>query len=147
MTLRTESLLVAFFYELLRDHVVAGKVEKIVLEDEAQREQGHTFSLTNEHLGRYATELTERLTVAERDLVHRKLAELREENIERAENKAFGNCDVVLARLAQEAMLNLPNMETLNPKGLDWESEAQQADACGYPILAHALDPKNYPLP
>jgi len=149
MSLKTESLLVTFLYELMRDHVVVGVVEKIVLEDEERREQGTTaYLLTNEHLARYAEEVGNRLTVEERAIVQRKMDELQAEtNIERTANKAFGNCDVVLECLKQEALENLPNIEPRNPEGGDWDSSAQQAAAAGYPALAHALDPKNYPLP
>jgi hypothetical protein len=65
---RTTSPLVAFLYQLMRDEVPVGAVERIVLADENARvehgEDGKPFEfvLTNGHLGAYAEEVAERLT-------------------------------------------------------------------------------------
>lgn len=64
---RTASPLVAFLYQLMRDHVPYGVVEKIVVEDERAREEnsveGEDFEyiLSNGHLGKYAEDVAKRL--------------------------------------------------------------------------------------
>lgn len=58
----TDARLAAFLYLLMRDDVVPGRVEKLVLETE--REEGVAFDLsdyTNKHLAEYAEELAKRL--------------------------------------------------------------------------------------
>jgi len=57
----TQSRLVAFLYELMRDHVPPGVIEKIVSTDEAKYEDGTSVLLTNRHLGAYADEVAVRL--------------------------------------------------------------------------------------
>lgn len=65
---RTTSPLVSFLYELMRDQVPTGVVERIVGMDEDVRmahqdEDGpFEFVLSNGHLARYAEEVAERLT-------------------------------------------------------------------------------------
>lgn len=57
---RTDSPLVAFLYDLLRDHVRPGDLERLVRD--AEQGQNKTFVLTNGYLGEYAEELAARLT-------------------------------------------------------------------------------------
>ena len=61
---RTNSRLTSFLYELMRDHVTPGVVEKIVGTDEkVSEEDGDDFEflLSTYHLGAYAQELADRL--------------------------------------------------------------------------------------
>lgn len=55
--------LVAFFYELMRDHLPVGKVEQLVRNCEAPPETAVVF--TNGALARYAQELANRITSPE----------------------------------------------------------------------------------
>lgn len=59
MTHKTNSGMVAFFYELLRDHVPMGIVEKIV----SEQEEGDwsTYELTNEYLAQYCEDIVQRI--------------------------------------------------------------------------------------
>lgn len=62
---RTKSRLTTFLYELMRDHVTPGVVEKIVSTDEEASEEDDEpveFVLSNYHLGAYADEIARRLT-------------------------------------------------------------------------------------
>ena len=59
-TFTTDDPLVSFLYELMRDHVPLGVVEKVVRNSELPSE-GDTFVLSNVHLARYAEELAIRL--------------------------------------------------------------------------------------
>jgi len=60
----TRSPLIAFLYELMRDHVVPGDVEGIVKNQDAfpPEDSPTVFVLSNGHLAAYAEELSERLT-------------------------------------------------------------------------------------
>ena len=58
----TKSRLTAFLYEILRDHVQPGVIEKIVATDEEEFKDGTEILLSNNHLGAYADELAHRLT-------------------------------------------------------------------------------------
>lgn len=55
--------LVAFFYELMRDHLPVGKVEQLVQNCEMGPDKAVVF--TNGALARYAQELVKRLTAVE----------------------------------------------------------------------------------
>lgn len=61
----TTSPLVAFLYELMRDQVPVGVVERIVLTDENARtahdDDPFEYVLTNGHLAAYAEEVAARL--------------------------------------------------------------------------------------
>lgn len=59
MTYSTKSRVAALLYELMRDHVPFGVIERIVNQDQVGSEDG--FELSNAHLGRYAEELARRL--------------------------------------------------------------------------------------
>lgn len=63
---RTDSRLTTFLYELMRDHVQPGVVEKIVsMDEEASEEEDDEpveFVLSNYHLAAYADEIARRLT-------------------------------------------------------------------------------------
>lgn len=62
---RTDNQFVSFLYEILRDHLPAGTVEKIVsnAEKDVERlgEGAKDFILSNGHLGQYAEEIYDRL--------------------------------------------------------------------------------------
>lgn len=60
----TRSPFAAFLYELLRDHVLPGTIEKLVQDHEAvMRERpGTIWSLSNRHLAAYAEEVARRLS-------------------------------------------------------------------------------------
>jgi len=58
----TKSRLTAFLYQIMRDHVPPGVIEKIVSADEEDFEDGTDVLLSNYHLGAYADELADRLT-------------------------------------------------------------------------------------
>lgn len=53
----TADPLTAFLYEIMRDHLPIGVLEKIIKQDEASG----GFVLSNPHLGAYADELAKRL--------------------------------------------------------------------------------------
>jgi hypothetical protein len=55
--------LVAFFYQLIRDHMPLGEVEKLVRENEIPPEDAVVF--TNGYLARYAQECVARLMAEE----------------------------------------------------------------------------------
>jgi hypothetical protein len=61
---RTKSRLTSFLYELMRDHVTPGVIEKIVSTDEevSEDDEDFDFLLSTYHLAAYADELAERLT-------------------------------------------------------------------------------------
>jgi len=52
--------LTSFLYSLLRDHLPAGVIERIVSDDEKKVRGGEIF-LCNNHVATYAEELAERL--------------------------------------------------------------------------------------
>jgi hypothetical protein len=62
----TDSKLVSFFYELLRDRVPPSKVEAMVRAVE-QESTHKAWKLSNGHLAAYAVELVDRLSDAEED--------------------------------------------------------------------------------
>lgn len=66
MAYETADEVVAFLYELMRDHVPCGVVERIVQVQEDCRlrrgERGMVYELSNEHLARYAQELRVRMS-------------------------------------------------------------------------------------
>lgn len=55
----TEDPLVSFLYELMRDHIPPGKIEKICRE--SQITPGGPHTLCNGHLARYAQDVADRL--------------------------------------------------------------------------------------
>lgn len=57
----TSDPLVSFLYELMRDHVVPGTVEKIVQEDRFHLEEKREISLSNGYLAQYAEDVAARL--------------------------------------------------------------------------------------
>ena len=59
-TYTTEDPVASFLYELMRDHVTPGIVERLVQLEEV-RAPGDVWVLTNGHLGRYAADLAKRL--------------------------------------------------------------------------------------
>lgn len=59
MAHKTNSGMVAFLYELLRDHVTLGVVEKIVREQEES--DWATYMLSNEYLAQYCEDLVSRI--------------------------------------------------------------------------------------
>lgn len=56
----TEDPVASFLYELMRDHVTPGVVERIVRLEEGHA-PGDAWVLSNGHLGRYAADLAKRL--------------------------------------------------------------------------------------
>lgn len=65
-SVNTSSNLVAFFYELLRDHVPAGTVETVAINSSVHN--GGQWALTNGWLANYAKDLVNRLLFSEQDL-------------------------------------------------------------------------------
>lgn len=63
LTHTTGDPLIAFLYELMRDHVPPGVVEKVVRNSELPSEDD-TYVLSNVHLARYAEEIAIRLRPA-----------------------------------------------------------------------------------
>lgn len=59
----TEDSMVAFFYELMRDHVPMGVIEEIVKDQErfTKEEPNLVWQLSNKHLANYAEEIVARL--------------------------------------------------------------------------------------
>lgn len=57
----SNSALVAFLYDLMRDHLPAGVVEKLV-RDQTDDDIALPYVFTNGHLARYAEDLAARLT-------------------------------------------------------------------------------------
>lgn len=57
----TRDPLVTFLYELMRNHVVPGTVERIVQEDQFHLEEKGEISLSNGYLAQYAKDVAERL--------------------------------------------------------------------------------------
>lgn len=60
----TKSNLVAFFYELLRDHLPGGEVESIVINS---TDPTNDYQLTNGWLANYAKDIVRRLLLTEKD--------------------------------------------------------------------------------
>lgn len=64
MAYRTDNEVVAFLYELMRDHVTPGVLERIVtVHEDVKIDEpfDFEFELSNVHLARYAEELARRL--------------------------------------------------------------------------------------
>lgn len=67
ITLKADQL-VAFLYDLLRDELPAGKVERLALEAQKVRRRDEV-RFSNRHLAAYATDLADRLRLATADTV------------------------------------------------------------------------------